>query len=58
MPRICAQAAHEDWRQQMSKSSIWRAFLIVFAIIGVLVAIGAIGMLVMHQSMMGRLGMC
>jgi hypothetical protein len=32
--------------------------LIVFAIIGVLASIGAVGMLVMHQRMMGGLGPC
>lgn len=42
----------------MSKSLIWRVLLIVFAIIGVLASIGAVGMLVMHQRMMGGLGLC
>ncbi|CAN7774437.1 hypothetical protein LJR296_007590 [Cupriavidus necator] len=40
----------------MNKSLIWRFLLIVFAIIGVLASLGAIGMLVMHQRMMGGLG--
>ncbi|MGX6566847.1 hypothetical protein [Cupriavidus necator] len=42
----------------MNKSLIWKFLLIVFAIIGVLASLGAIGMLVMHQRMMGGLGLC
>jgi hypothetical protein len=30
----------------------------LFAIIGVLASLGAVGMLVMHQRMMGGLGLC
>lgn len=42
----------------MRGSSLWRVFLIVFAVIGVLAVAGALGMLVMHQRMMGGLGLC
>lgn len=42
----------------MSKSLIWRALVMLFAIIGVLASLGAVGMLVMHQRMMGGLGLC
>lgn len=42
----------------MTKSLIGRILLIVFAIIGVLASLGAVGMLVMHQRMMGGASLC
>ena len=42
----------------MNKSLIWKAPLIVFAVIGALATIAAVGMFVMHQRMMGGLGVC
>ncbi|BDB29726.1 hypothetical protein Tamer19_38280 [Cupriavidus sp. TA19] len=53
-----AQAANEDERLRVNKSLIWRVLLIVFAVIGVLASLGAVGMLVMHQRMMGGFGLC
>ncbi|WP_276511624.1 hypothetical protein [Cupriavidus oxalaticus] len=42
----------------MNKSLVWRVLLIVFAVIGVLASLGAVGMLVLHQRMMGGFGLC
>lgn len=39
-------------------NKIWKALLIVFAVIGVLASIGAVGMLMMHQHMMSWPGFC
>ncbi|KAF3999434.1 hypothetical protein [Glaciimonas immobilis] len=36
--------------------SLAKMILIIFAIIGVLATVGAVGMLIMHGSMMGKMG--
>ncbi|WP_275892074.1 hypothetical protein [Burkholderia sp. LMG 13014] len=42
----------------MNKSSIWKVILIVCAAIGVIAILGVVGMLLMHQRMMGGLSCC
>lgn len=37
-------------------SAIVKTLVIIFAIIGVLATVGAVGMLLMHNSMMGKMG--
>lgn len=42
----------------MNKSLIWKVLLIMFATIGVIATLGVLGMLMMHQRMMGGSGFC
>ena len=42
----------------MTKSSIWKVLLIVFAAIGVVATIATVAMLIMHTRMMGASWCC